>query len=361
MAEENDDSQKTEEASQRKLEEARGKGQVALSREVVNWAMVLAISGIVMVWAPGAARQIEQALLPFIEQAHLIRLDGSFANAAMTHISDVVLVLLPALGLTLFAAIAGTVIQTGVLFAGDRIHARLDHISPLRGIERLFSIRSVIEFLKGLAKVILVGVIAFWLLMPEVDRMFLLPTLELSDAVMELYEAVRRLVLGIAVALTGVALLDYIYQRLAFLRSMRMSKQEVREEHKQVEGDPHIKGKLKQLRAQRARRRMMAAVPNAAVVVTNPTHFAIALEYEMGKSRAPKVVAKGADRVAQRIREVAGEHGVPVVENPPLARTLYAAVEIDQEIPPEHYKAVAEIIGYVLRLQGKMAARRAHQ
>jgi flagellar biosynthetic protein FlhB len=138
---------------------------------------------------------------------------------------------------------------------------------------------------------------------------------------------------------------------------MRMSKQEQRDEYKETEGDPFIKGKLRQIRTQRARKRMMAAVPKASVVVTNPTHFAVALQYEMASAGAPRVVAKGADLIAARIRELARQHGVPVVENPPVARALYATVEIDQEIPPEHYKAVAEIISYVLRLKGKLAKR----
>jgi flagellar biosynthetic protein FlhB len=154
--------------------------------------------------------------------------------------------------------------------------------------------------------------------------------------------------------MAGIALLDYLHQRFQFLRSMRMSKQEVKEEYKQAEGDPHIKGRIRQLRAERARRRMMAAVPEASVVITNPTHFAVALEYDMQKSNAPRVVAKGTDLVALKIREVATASNVPIVENPPLARALHAAVDLDEEIPQEHYKAVAEVIGFVLRQQGKL-------
>jgi flagellar biosynthetic protein FlhB len=163
-----------------------------------------------------------------------------------------------------------------------------------------------------------------------------------------------RLVAGVLGAMLAIAVLDFAWQRFSFRKRLRMSKQELKEEHKQLEGDPFIKSKLRQIRTERARRRMMAAVPNASVVVTNPTHFAVALAYEMGAAGAPKVVAKGADLVAARIREVAKQNSVPVVENPPVARALYSSVEIDQEIPPEHYKAVAEIIGYVFRLKGKI-------
>jgi flagellar biosynthetic protein FlhB len=159
-----------------------------------------------------------------------------------------------------------------------------------------------------------------------------------------------------AAVLAGLAVFDYGYQYFDFRKSMRMSKQELKEEYKQTEGDPFIKAKLKQIRQERARKRMMAAVPDASVVITNPTHFAVALKYELGAQGAPKCVAKGADLIAARIREIAQENDVPLVENPPLARALYASVEVDQEIPPEHYKAVAEVISYIFRLKGKLKA-----
>jgi flagellar biosynthetic protein FlhB len=170
----------------------------------------------------------------------------------------------------------------------------------------------------------------------------------------EFYKLILRLLFGVLAVVTVLALFDYAYQRFAFMRSMRMSKQEVKEENKQAEGDPVIRARLRAIRMNRARKRMMAAVPKASVVITNPTHYAVALQYDMGDSGAPKVVAKGADLVAMKIREIAAEHDVPIVENPPLARALYAGVEIDREIPPEHYKAVAEIISYVFRLKGKL-------
>ena len=163
-----------------------------------------------------------------------------------------------------------------------------------------------------------------------------------------------RMLLGILMVLTVLAGLDYAYQRFHMLQSLRMTRREVKEEHKQSEGDPIIKARLRQIRMERARRRMMAAVPGASVVITNPTHFAVALQYDMGEAGAPRVVAKGADLIAQRIRTIAEENSVPIVENPPLARALYASVEIDREIPPEHYRAVAEIISYVYRLKGKL-------
>jgi flagellar biosynthetic protein FlhB len=213
------------------------------------------------------------------------------------------------------------------------------------------------EFGKGLIKMGLVGAAAVWVVLPATNGLDLLPGMSTEAMVGEIHSLLLHMTVAAAAVMTAVALLDYIHQRFQFLRSMRMSKQEVREEYKQTEGDPHIKGRIKQLRAERARKRMMAAVPTASVVITNPTHFAVALHYELEKVGAPRVVAKGADVIAQKIREVAKANNVPIVENPPLARVLYAAVDIDQEVPPEHYKAVAEVIGFVLRQQGKLKPR----
>jgi len=183
--------------------------------------------------------------------------------------------------------------------------------------------------------------------------------LDAAAMLAEIARLIGRMGLGVFVALTFIAILDYAFQRFSFMKSMRMSKQEVKEEFKQSEGDPMIRARLRQIRMDRARKRMMAAVPTASVVVTNPTHVAVALKYELGTEGAPTVVAKGAELIAQRIREIATEHKVPIVENPPLARALYAGVEVDQQIPPEHYKAVAGIIGYVFRLQGKLKSKSA--
>jgi flagellar biosynthetic protein FlhB len=193
----------------------------------------------------------------------------------------------------------------------------------------------------------------------EMDRIALITTLAPEDMLGQIAHLVMRLLIGVLVVLSMLAGVDYFYQRLTVMRSLRMSKREVRDEMKQSDGDPLIKARLRQIRTERARRRMMTAVPGASVVITNPTHFAVALKYEMGAAGAPRVVAKGADLIAKRIREIAAEHEIPVVENPPLARALFAGVDIDCEISPEYYKAVAEIIGYVFRLKGKIGPRTA--
>jgi flagellar biosynthetic protein FlhB len=218
----------------------------------------------------------------------------------------------------------------------------------------MFSARGLMEFGKTLLKLAVVIAVVAMLMQPELIRLPLTSGLDAGQMLAEIARLIARLGLGVFVALTFIAVLDYGFQRLSFFKSMRMSKQEVKEEFKQSEGDPMIRARLRQIRMDRARKRMMAAVPTASVVVTNPTHVAVALRYELGKEGAPLVVAKGAELIAQRIREIATEYKVPIVENPPLARVLFASVEVDQQIPPEHYKAVAEIIGYVFRLQGKL-------
>jgi flagellar biosynthesis protein FlhB len=352
MAEEPDKEQKTEEASQKKLDEARKKGQVVLSRDVVNWAMFLAIGTIVALTPPLAAG-LARRLASIIEQSHSLSL-GRLGPAL---VGDVTLLALPLLGICVAAAVAGTLMQTGPLAAAEKLKPKLSNISPLSGWKRIVSVRGLLEFLKSLGKLTGVGAAVFWVVLPAVDRLELLPDYSTEDLLAEIHGLLLRVAFTGAAVMTVVALIDYLHQRFQFLKSMRMSKQEVKEEYKQTEGDPHVKGRIRQIRTERARRRMMAAVPDASVVITNPTHFAVALHYEMENASAPRLVAKGADLVAARIREVAKANDVPIVENPPLARLLYASVELDQEIPPEHYKAVAEVIGFVFRQQGKLKSR----
>jgi flagellar biosynthesis protein FlhB len=354
LAEEADDSQKTEEPSWRKLDEARQKGQVPQSREVANWFVISGAAAAMLIFAPRLGAAMQQVTARFVEQAGTLRLDGTAGAAILDSLGEIGLAVAAPLALMMATGVAGTMLQTGVLYAPDKLVPKLEHISPLAGMKRLFSMRAVVEFLKGLLKILVVGAVATYLLMPELQRLELLPAMGTAMIAQELRHLSLRLALGVVAVLTAIAIGDYAYQRASFMRAMRMSKQELKEEYKQLEGNPFIKSRLRQIRTERARRRMMAAVPKASVVVTNPTHFAVALQYEMNAQGAPRVVAKGADLVAARIREVAREHDVPIVENPPVARALYATVELDQEIPEEHYKAVAEIISYVFRLKGKL-------
>jgi len=193
---------------------------------------------------------------------------------------------------------------------------------------------------------------------PDRDMVLDMPSMEVQDVLAMVRLEAVKVVIAVLSVMTIVTLIDVLYQRYQHLKEMRMTKQQVKDEHKQSEGDPMIKGRLRQIRAERARKRMMAAVPEADVVITNPTHFAVALKYDQATMAAPKLLAKGVDNLAFKIREVAEENDIPIVENPPVARALHAAVDIDQEIPPEHYKAVAEIIGYVMNLKRRVSGAR---
>jgi flagellar biosynthetic protein FlhB len=355
MADDADKDQKTETPSGRKLARGRQQGQVAQSREVNTWFMLMAGTAIVLFMSSPIANVLRRSLIAFMQLRNFWSPEGiRWPQLEATLAAIGVTLILPIL-LCVAAAIGGTVIQIGLLFATEKFNFDLARLSPAAGLKRLFSVRSGIELLKSLAKIAAVAAVAVWMAFPALDQMTRMASEPVEHLPGELYKLLLRLLLGVLAVVTVLALADYAYSRFAFMRMMRMTKQEVKEEHKQSEGDPKIKAKLRQIRIERSRRRMMASVPKASVVITNPTHYAVALQYEMGTAGAPKVVAKGTDLVAQRIRELATAHDVPIVENPPLARALYATVEIEHEIPPEHYKAVAEIISYVFRLKGKIA------
>jgi flagellar biosynthesis protein FlhB len=354
---ETEDSQRTEQPSQRKLAQARAQGQVAQSREINSWFILAAGAAVVLLWGPSVARPLHATLARFLDPASLLAGDGILWDAVGSMLGTTAMSFVLPLLIFVAAALAGSLVQTGLVLATDRLGFDLSRVSPAQGFARLFSLRSASEFVKSLLKVAVVATAVAWLLAPELGRLPFLPNLGAEGLMAEIYQGLLRVALALLAVVAVIALLDYLYQRFAFLRSQRMSKQEVKEEHKQAEGDPIIKARLRQIRMERARKRMMAAVPGASVVVTNPTHYAVALKYELGDKGAPKLVAKGADLVAERIREIARENDVPIVENPPLARALYAGVDLDQEIPPEHYRAVAEIINYVFRLKGKLKPR----
>ena len=357
MAQEFDDGQKTEDPSQRRLQRARAEGRVAQSREINTWFMLGAFGIILLFVGPSVVDQIAKGLAAFAEPQRFVAGDGIIWEAVRAELAGIAQSMIAPFVILLVAAIAGSVLQTGFVFATERIGFDAKHLSPVEGVKRLISVRGLIELGKSVAKILVVGAIAVMMLRGEIDHISQTATMSPEDAMGEIGRLILRLLAGILAVLTVLAGGDYIYQRMNLMRGLRMSRREMKEEHKQAEGDPLIRARLRQIRMDRARKRMMAAVPGASVVITNPTHFAVALKYELGDSGAPTVVAKGTDLIALRIREVAEEHGIPIVENPPLARALHAGVEIDREIPPEHYKAVAEIIGYVFRLKGKIRPR----
>lgn len=351
MAEETDDSEKTEDPSQKRLEDALKKGDVAKSQEVSAWFVLLGTGLVVGMLASPTAVGINNALRGYVEQAHAIPMDA-FAVRDLWRDTGMRIGLALALPLIvlLVMAVAGNLVQHRFVWSTERMKPKLNKVSPLAGFKRLFSKESLVNFSKGLAKIVIVGGLMTAVLWPERDRVDTMIFRDISVMLIETRELVVKLIIAILAFMTVVAGLDYLYQRHRWFEKLKMTKQEVKEEYKQSEGDPQIKARIRQLRLERSRKRMMASVPDATVVVTNPTHFAVALKYEEGM-QAPVCVAKGVDQVALKIREVAKANDVPVVENPPLARALHASIDIDEPIPEEHYRAVAEVIGFVFRMK----------
>jgi len=352
MAENDDDSQKTEEPTAKRLTDSRNRGEVATSREVANWFMLFSAALAVALFAPFSTKKILNATYQFLEHPHDIPVDSEALRIILIDMASTVgLALAAPVGLFLVAAVSSSLVQHGLLFAPEKLKPSLSKISPIAGLKRMFSLRSITELIKGIVKLSIVAAIAVAVIIPIFDKLPLLPAMTLPLTLNILHATVVRLLVGVVAVVTALALLDYFYQLYEHRKKLRMTQQEVRDETRQAEGDPHVKARLRQIRTERARQRMMQAIPEASVVITNPTHYAIALKYDNEEMEAPKVVAKGVDDLARRIRERAEEYDVAIFENPPLARALYGAVDIDDYIQPEHYQAVAEIIAFVMGIK----------
>lgn len=354
MSEENDDSSKTEEPTHKKLEDARKKGQTFATRELNHFFMLLALAFFITVLAPGLGRDMIDTLGPFITQPDMMNMDSaSFMGLMRTVTIGTVLALSLLFLAAIAAAIAPAVVQKKWIFAVESIKPKLNKISPLAGFKRLFGLKALVEFGKNLLKVTVVGIIAVYAVLPYKETLYALPALPKADMLAFSQQMALRMLIAVLCMLFLLSIADYLWQRFSFMKQMRMTKQEIKEEYKQQEGDPHIKGKLKAIRREKAKQRMMANVPQADVIITNPTHYAVALQYDSASMQAPKLVAKGTDDVAGRIRDLATKNKIPIVRNPPLARVLYDTTDIDEDIPIEHYQAVAKVIGYVYKLKGK--------
>lgn len=344
-------SSKTEDPSHKKLEDAHKKGDVAKSQEVTTWFMLLGSALIFSTMAPGVASSLMESLKELIASADTYDLSGNgFATFATNMSYKIILMVMAPLLILSACAIAANLIQHKPLLSTEPITPKFSKVSPLAGAKRLFSSESLVNFVKGLLKIGVVGTVLFMAVWPERDRLDTMMTADPLVILADFQEIGIKIFTSTLIVVTLIALADYVYVRQKWWKKQMMTVQETRDEYKQQEGDPKVKGRIRQLRQDRARKRMMAAVPDATVVITNPTHYAVALKYDRSMG-APKCVAKGADAIALRIREVAKENNVSIVENPPLARALYASVDIDETIPTEHFKAVAEVIGFVMRLK----------
>jgi flagellar biosynthetic protein FlhB len=353
-----EDSEKTEDPTQKRLDDALERGDVAKSQEINTWFVIAGGTLVMSTFSGSIGGGLELPLRNLIANSWMIHTDGP---GLMLLARQLCFAVLGAIGVPLLmlaiAAIAGNLLQHRLVWSGESLKPKFDKISPGAGAKRIFGKQAGVNFLKGLFKLTALGAVMTAILWPERLRLESMVRFD-PTALLGISTTMTVHLMGSVVAMLAVvAIADYFFQYRSWFERQKMSLQEVKEEYKQSEGDPHIKGKIRQLRQQRMKKRMMAAVPKASVIITNPTHYSVALSYERGMS-APVCVAKGVDNIAFKIREVARAHDIPIIENVPLARSLYATVEIDAEIPVEHYQAVAEIIGYVMGLKRGLSGRR---
>jgi flagellar biosynthetic protein FlhB len=359
MADENDSSDKTQDPTQKRLDDAHERGDVVKSQEINTWFIIAGGTLVLSNFSGSVGNGIMMPLRNLIANSWMIHADGASLLGLAQSLGYVVMAALgvPFLMLAL-AAIAANMVQHQLVWSAESLKPKFSKVSPAAGAKRLFGKQAAANFAKGLFKLIALGAVMTAILWPERHRLEALVRIDPAAVLGATTSMVVHLMGAVVAMLAVVAIADYLFQYRQWLERQKMSLQEIKEEYKQSEGDPHIKGKLRQLRQARMKKRMMAAVPKASVIITNPTHYAVALSYERGMS-APICVAKGIDSIALKIREIAGQHDIPIVENVPLARALYATVEIDDEIPVEHYHAVAEIIGYVMGLKRGVFSRKA--
>jgi flagellar biosynthetic protein FlhB len=343
--------EKTEKATPRKRQDSRKKGQVAKSSDV-NTAIIL-LTVFLFLWFIGRSMftmlleifqtSFQEYLLLHVTNANVFHVFTSLAYEAMIIVGPIMLV-------ALLAGVASNYMQVGFLYSTEAIQMKLERINPLQGFKRIYSLRAIVELLKSILKISLVGFVTFAVLWLQKDEILILSQYSIETSLKLVGTLMIQMGLAASVLLIFLAILDYMYQKYDFEKNIRMSKQDIKDEYKKSEGDPLIKSKIKEKQRQMAMRRMMEEIPKADVIVTNPTHFAVALKYDDGKMDAPTVTAKGVDYVALKMKETAKEHDVVTVENRSLARSLYHGAEIGDMVPEDLFKAVAEVLAYVYRL-----------
>jgi flagellar biosynthetic protein FlhB len=345
-------------ATERRLDQARERGDVPSVREApVAGVYLAALVGLLLLGGP-IARRIGEVVLPMLEQPDaLLDLTSEGLGVAGRSVAlALAFAIVPFFALTLSGALLPYVLQNAIAVSPDRIMPKLSNLSPSKGIKRIFSTRSLFEFAKNLSKMLVVAAATYLVARPIYEGSVGLVSTDLAFLPDMLLHAVFMIVLAAAVVSVTIAGIDVPYQQWAYRRRLRMTLQEMRDELRESEGDPHVRARRRTLRRKQAQRRMMQQVPKATVIVTNPTHFAVALRYRRGEDAAPVVVAKGVELMALRIRKVARENGIAIIENPPLARALHASAEIGDIIPREHFEMVAKIIGLVWARRGEANA-----
>lgn len=354
---ENSGQEKTEKATPKKRRDARKKGNVFQSKDLISIFSIVVSFYAVKIFAGSIVRNVSSFM------ARCIRLAGGGANynEGVLHLifNEIMLHVLKASGpILIISAVAAIIIsmaQTRMNFSYEAFKPDFKKLNPLSGLKKMFELKKLVELLKNIIKVTLLIVISYQVILSEINQVSMTMNMEITSSVIYLLEAVIRLVNKVAIGFLAISLLDYLYQKWDYEKQLMMTKQEVKEEFKQTEGNPEIKGRIRDLQRRKARQRMMQAVPSADVVIKNPTHFAVALKYDMNKDEAPIVIAKGVDSLALRIIDVAEKSGVYVVENKPLARSLYKTSDIGRFISPEFYGAVADLLVYVYKMKNKLS------
>ncbi|WP_046175041.1 flagellar biosynthesis protein FlhB [Domibacillus indicus] len=347
--------EKTEKATPKKKQDSRKKGQVAKSQDLNTAVSLLVLFGFLSAFAVSMGKNIFHMFQHSIQYYMLMDVtEANLKTIVFEVMEQCAVILAPFMLAAVAAGVAANYAQVGWLVTGEPIKPKLEKLDPIKGFKRIFSMRSIVELLKSILKIGFVGTAAFvtlWINIEEVLKMALRP---IEDTLPLVGSLTVQMGLAAAAALLVLGVLDYFYQKFDFEKSLRMSKQDIKDEHKNSEGDPLIKSRIRQTQREMAMRRMMQEVPNADVVITNPTHYAIALKYDESKRDAPYVVAKGTDYIAQKIKLIAKENNVMTVENRPLARALHDQTEIGDSVPEEFFKAIAEILAYVYRIKNKL-------
>ncbi|GGY50910.1 flagellar biosynthesis protein FlhB [Parvularcula lutaonensis] len=352
MSEQPDESQKTEEPSPKKLADARKKGDVPVSKEVATLTSMIATILLIAFAGPPLVRTMSASMSPFVASVHDIRVEETTYDVTAV-LGELFFKIFAAMS-PLFLAFAAAALlaafgQNALVFAVDRIKPKAERLNPMKGLKRIFSQDSLVELGKNLTKVAVVtGVVALFT-MNELENFTAMASYDLNQIPLRMQSMVIKLLSAVLVVMVLIAVIDVIWKQMEYKKKQRMTKQEVKDEFKQTEGDPQIKQRMAEIRRSKKRRDSIAKVPDATVLIMNPTHYAVALRYVPSEGDAPVCIAKGRNLIALQMRDKANEHNVPVIENPPLARALHAAIEEDQPIPPQFFKAVAEVINYVYR------------
>ena len=351
--------EKTEKATAKKRKDARQKGQVRQSQEVTTTFCCFVMFGLLYIIWPWFTEQLMMIFREHHGTQSILMAAGGFTineiRGIMARVMmDLLLALFPILGVALIAGIAVNLLQIGFLFTTKPLGMKLSKINPVNGFKRMFSVKTVVDLLKSILKIILVGYVAYTDFMALLYEFPNYAGQDVHTAFIHIMRTAFLMALKMCLMMIFISIADFMFQWWKYEKDLKMTKQEVKDEHKMMEGDPRIKGKIRAKQRQMSAMRMMSKVPEADVVITNPTHYAVALKYDDKVSSAPIVVAKGQDYIARKIREVALEHKIEIVENPPLAQSLYALCEVDDEIPADLYQAVADILVFVYRQKGRI-------